>query len=260
MKISALILMKNEEDIIEDCLKQLNFAEEIIILDQKSTDRSVKIAKKYTAKIHETKLESFAENRTRLKELASNEWILYVDADERLNKDVLSEINTVILENKYSCYYIPRKNYVLGMRIKHGGWWPDFAPRLFKKSDLIKWQGKIHESPIVKGKSTYFKNALDHYTARTVSLMLNKSIKWAKIEAELYSQNKNPKITILKVLKASIIEFFNRYFIKKAFLDGTIGLLESIFQALHKAMIFIYLWEIQNDVYEKFKKEAKQLQ
>ncbi len=260
MKISVLILVKNEEEIIEDCLKRLNFADEIIILDQESSDKSVEIAKKYTNKIFETKIENFAKNRSKLKDLAANEWILYLDVDERLNEEVVSEINEVIKEDKFSCFYIPRKNYVLGKRIKHGGWWPDFAPRLFKKSDLKEWQGEIHESPVFSGKHTYLKNALDHYTARNVSLMLNKSIKWAKIEAELYHQSKNPKITILKVLKASVIEFVTRYIIKKAFLDGTIGLIESIFQALHKAMIFIYLWEIQNHVYEKFQKETKQIQ
>jgi glycosyltransferase involved in cell wall biosynthesis len=252
--------MKNEEDIISDCLTGLKFANEIIVLDQGSTDKSVAIAKKFTNKVYETSIEDFATNRTKLKELATNDWILYVDADERIGPGLISEINKVIKEDKFSYFYIPRKNFVLGKRIKHGGWWPDFAPRLFKKNDLIKWEGKIHESPLVKGQSANFKNALEHFTARTVTLMLNKSIRWAKIEAELYHKHNNPKVTILKVIKASSTEFIYRYIIKKAFLDGTIGLIESIFQALHKAMIFIYLWEIQNQVYEKFSKEARQTQ
>ena len=86
---------------------------------------------------------------------------------------------------------------------------------------------------------------LSHFTAQSMSKMLNKSIKWAKIEAELSLKDKHPQVTILKVVKGMLFEFINRYFVKKGFLDGTVGLIESIYQAYHKAMVLTYLWELQ---------------
>ena len=126
-------------------------------------------------------------------------------------------------------------------------------PRLFKKKELIRSKGKVHESPEINGEFGYAKNPIKHLTARTVAKMLEKSVKWAKIEADLYSKKPYPKVTIFKVTKAMVKEFTGRYIIKLGFLDGTIGLIQAIFQSLHTAMILTYLWEIQNRTEEKVK-------
>ena len=110
---------------------------------------------------------------------------------------------------------------------------------------IPKKEGRVHESPKICGNFGYLKNPLIHLTAQSMSQMFTKSIKWAKIEAKLIFQNNYPKVTILKVIKAISFEFINRFFIKKGFLDGRIGLVESVYQALHKAMILTYLWEMQ---------------
>ena len=245
MKISALILTKDEEEMIDDCLKQLSFADQIIVLDQNSRDKTVGIARKYTKDIFETKEEGFDKNRNTLAKMAKGDWLLYVDADERLNETLVKEIKTAIYEDKYAAYYFPRKNIILGKWLRHTGFWPDYVPRLFKGTNLVKWYGKVHESPQITGNFGYFKMPLSHFTAQSMSKMLNKSIKWAKIEAELSLKDKHPQVTILKVVKGMLFEFINRYFVKKGFLDGTVGLIESIYQAYHKAMVLTYLWELQ---------------
>lgn len=255
MKLSALILAKNEEKMIADCLKQLDFADEIVILDQNSSDKTVEIAHNFTEKIYHTNEKAFDKCRNKLAKFAKGDWLLYLDADERLTTNSVEEIKSVIKSSKFSGYYFPRKNFILGHEMRHGGWWPDYVPRLFNKRSFINWYGRVHESPKIQGEFGYLKNPIIHNTARNMNLMLKKSIKWAKIEAELRYKAKQSKVTILKTTKMAIFEFIGRYFIKKAFLDGTLGLIESIYQALHQIMIMTYLWELQNKTAEQFKKE-----
>ena len=245
MKLSALVLAKDEEEMIGDALSQLDFADEIILLDQGSKDKTVQIAKKYTDKIINSPLQNFAKNRNILKENAKGEWLLYIDPDERLSKEVIFEIKEVIKKKEFCAYYFPRKNFILGKLQKHGGWYPDYVPRLFLKEDLIKWGGEVHESPQIKGTYGYLINPISHNTARSLSKMLQKSIRWAKVEAELYYKSNSPKVTIPRVLKFSTSEFVNRYFLKLGAVDGKVGLISAIYQALHRVMILTYLWEMQ---------------
>ena len=277
MQLSALILAKNEEDMIEGCLSQLSFADEIIVCDQNSSDKTVEIAKKYTNKILSSNFWQFDKNRNLLLSQAKGKWVLYVDCDERLTPQLIHEIKNAMKNQKFpeylgpqskssrtrtaecSAFYIPRKNFILGKHVRHGGWWPDFAPRLFKKVNLINWTGHVHESPQINGKFGYLDEPLIHLSGRSLNLMLAKSIKWAKIEADLFYKAGSHKVTAPKVAKAALSEFFRRYITKMGILDGTIGLIEAIYQGLHRAMVLTYLWEIQNNSAGKFKK-AKEKQ
>lgn len=248
MNLSALILTKNEEDMIEDCLKQLGFVDEIIVLDENSSDNTVEMAKKYTDKILRSTSEDFSRNRTILAQNARFPWLLYIDADERITDELISEIKRAVKVDKYGAYYFPRRNYVLGKLVKHGGWWPDYVPRLFQKNNLIGWHSKVHESPNIKGKFGYFKAPLVHLSARNLNYMLEKSIKWAKIEAELFYSSRSSYVNVIRLISAFCKEFVRRYFVKRGFLDGTIGLVEAIYQGLHQAIIQTYLWEIQMQI------------
>ena len=253
MKISALVLTNNEEEMIDDCLTQLDFVDEIIILDQNSQDKTLEIARQYTTHVFKTQEEAFDKNRNTLAKMAKGDWLLYIDADERLTQSLISEIKAVIKQDRYSAFYFPRKNIIFGKWLRHGGWWPDYVHRLIRRSQLIGWEGKIHESPKFHGQFANFKSPLIHLTGRNLSQMLKKSIKWAKIEAELYDNANFPKVSILKVTKALFSEFFRRYLIKRGFLDSQVGLIESIYQAFHQAIVLVYLWELQNNAQKKIK-------
>ncbi|MBI3282585.1 glycosyltransferase family 2 protein [Candidatus Curtissbacteria bacterium] len=256
-KISALVLAKNEGDLIGEALAQLKFADEIIVLDQDSEDKTAQTAKKYTNNIITSKNEDFDKNRNTLAQEAEGEWLLYIDADERLSGENIEEIKKVIISKAYCAYYLPRQNYILGKFQKHGGWWPDYVPRLFKKNEFLGWSGKVHESPRVRGTFGYLKNPLIHKTARNLSVMLEKSTKWARVEAELYAKTTKSKVTMARVIRFSLAEFFKRYILKFGFLDGKIGLISALYQGLHNAMILTYLWEIQNGSEKKFQQAQR---
>lgn len=285
MKLSALVLTKNEEEMIEKCLTQLKFADEIIVLDQNSEDKTAEIARRYTNKVITSNSQDFDKNRQILKEAASGQWLLYVDADERLSEELIREIKNKISNDDFAAYldpqsrvlsllaslrlrngskdrgtktaecsafYFPRKNIVLGKWLKHGGWWPDYVPRLFKKDKLITWKGWVHESPQVIGQFGYLKTPIEHYTARNLTKMLEKSINWAQIEARLFLKTSHPNVTVFHLIKSLFVEFFSRYITRLGFLDGQVGLIESIYQALHRSIILTYLWELQNNAKQKF--------
>lgn len=263
MDISALVLVRNEEEMIKDCLSQLDFADEIIILDQGSTDKTREIAAKFTKNIFPTTSDSFAKNRETLASHAKGRWLLYVDADERLSEENIQEIKKVISTSSHtaecSAFYFPRKNIILGKWLRHGGWFPDYVPKLFKKSSLKGWTGQVHESPKVDGVFGYFDTPITHLTARSLSSMLGKTIKWAKIEADLAYRANHPKVTISRIIGACAKEFFGRYFIKLGLLDGFVGFVEAIYQALHQAITLVYLWELQNNTHEEFIKAKGQI-
>ncbi|MDO8487441.1 MAG: glycosyltransferase family 2 protein [Candidatus Curtissbacteria bacterium] len=259
MNISALVLARNEEEMIKDCLSQLNFVDEIIILDQGSTDKTRQIAKKYTKKIFTTSYESFAKNREILAAHAKSDWLLYIDVDERFDNEVIEEIKEAIRQQKYQAFYFPRKNIILGKWLRHGGWFPDYVPKLFERGSLKGWTGQVHESPKVDGAFGYFKTPITHLTARNLSSMLGKTIKWAKVEADLAYSANHPRVTITRVIWAAAKEFSGRYFVKLGLLDGFIGFIEAVYQALHRAITLVYLWETQNNIQELFEKTKDKL-
>lgn len=254
LNISVLVLTKNEGKLLAECLKELDFAREIIVLDQSSSDATKSVAARYTKNILTSSSSNFANNRNLLASAAKCDWLLYLDTDERVSEDNIEEIKKAIASEQFQAYYFPRKNIVLGKWLKHGGWWPDYVPRLFKKDSLDSWHGDVHESPKIKGSFGYFSCPITHKTARSLDQMLSKSIVWAQIEAKLYQRAGFKKVRITTVLKATIREFLRRYFKKMGILDGTVGLIEAIYQALHQAIILVYLWEIQNKTEQQFKK------
>src|SRR5947207_218349 len=149
-KITAIIIAKNAEDLIGDCLKSVSFCDEIIVVDGGSTDKTNEIAKKFGAKIIEGEKNNFAEQRNIGLQHAKGKWVLYVDTDERVSSSLCRQIiqytsNPII---EYNAYKIHRKNFYFG---EHQ--WPyiENLERLFKRKSLQKWEGQLHESPVVLG-------------------------------------------------------------------------------------------------------------
>lgn len=244
--LSAIIIAKNEETKIEGCLRSLTWIKEIIVVDTGSIDKTKEIAKKFTKKVYSQKLGGFDTWRNFGAKKASFPWLLYVDCDERVTPELRLEIEKEIEKNSFSIYAIPRKNIILGKFLKHGGWWPDYVKRLIKKEKLIKWVGRLHEEPVFLGEIGYLKNPFIHLKHDNLEEMVEKTNKWSEIEAELLLKAKHPKMQSWRFFRIMFSESFYRLFILKGILDGTYGIIYSLYQMWSRFLTYGKLYESCN--------------
>ncbi|KKQ25761.1 MAG: Glycosyl transferase family 2 [Candidatus Woesebacteria bacterium GW2011_GWA1_37_8] len=246
--ISAVIIAKNEEKNIDDCLKSVTWCDEIVVVDTDSTDKTVKIAEKFTNTIYKTKGGNYSDWRNLGLEKAKTDWIIYIDCDERCSDKLKNEILEVInSETKYSLFVIPRQNIILGRLMKHGGWWPDYVKRLYKKNHLKKWTGDLHEEPIYLGKLGYLENPLIHLKHNNLTDMLEKTNTWSAVEAQLMFKANHPKMNTVRFITAMSRELWKRLFVEKGYLDGQEGIIYSIYQMYSKSISYAKLWEMQEN-------------
>ncbi|MBE7412577.1 MAG: glycosyltransferase family 2 protein [Leptospiraceae bacterium] len=246
MPISACIITLNEEDILESCLKSLDFVDEIIIVDSHSTDRTLEIAKKYKAKTFLRKFDNYVNQKNYCLKKASHDWVLALDADEVVSQKLKQEI-LLLKENifsKYDAFYLPRLSFYLGQWIYHGGWYPNYQIRLFKKS-ISKFEGQlVHEKVITTGKLSYLKNSLLHYSYKNISDHLKFIDKYSDLTAkERFREGKSCSV-VLAVGKA-FWKFVWMYFFRLGFLDGKAGLIISILGSYYNFLKYIKVYELK---------------
>jgi glycosyltransferase involved in cell wall biosynthesis len=246
MKLSVIIITKNNQNVIEDCLESVKRAGEIIVVDDLSTDKTLVIAKKYKVNIFSHRLTSFPKQREWAATKATKDWFIFLDADERLTKDGFRELKALLTDTKHAAFRFKRLNYFSGRLIKNGGFWPDYQTRLFKRSHFQGIKGATHEQYLFNGSLGTLKEPVPHFPDRSIKLGLYKSALWTPTEAEALFKDHHPPITSLRLIKVMASEFINRYLVKKGFLDGYIGFVESLTQAMNKFFIYQQVWELQH--------------
>lgn len=262
--LSAVIITKDEERMIANCLWTLAFADECIVVDTGSTDNTVQIASRMGARVVEVLGGSFADWRTAGKEASSGDWILYIDADERVTPKLSREILHTIQYTSNAAYALKRNNIHFGKWFEHGGWQNDVLVRLFKRAHLREWQGKVHEHAVVDGIIAELKEPLVHLTHRNIKDGLVKSYTWTDIEASLlYEANARP-VGAFTLLRKFGMEFFRRLLIQKGYKDGVEGWIESFQQAINRFFVYERLWELQqkpslDEKYMQIEKEIARL-
>lgn len=247
VNISAIVLTHNSEKLIDDCLKSLSWVEEIVIVDDASTDKTIEKVNKYkNTKVISGK-GNFSEKRNSGAKAAGENWLLYVDDDERVTPKLRSEIISKVGLNDLNenAFAIPRKNIYLGREMRHGGWSPDYVLRLIKKNSLVKWEGKLHEQPKIKGKIGKLKNSLIHLGHRSLEEMVAKTNEWSEVEAKLLYDSNHPKMNVFRFFSAGFREFWYRGVRKLGFLDGVVGVIEIMYQTFSKLITYSKLWEMQ---------------
>ncbi|MFC1627024.1 glycosyltransferase family 2 protein [Patescibacteria group bacterium] len=259
MKLSVLTITKNNQDVLSGCLKNAKkHCFEHIIVDDFSTDKTLSIAKQHTSKVFTHKLTSFAKQRHWAANKATGDWILFLDSDERITQKGWQEIKQLMQISSHSAFRFKRLNYFSGRPIKHGGFWPDYQTRLFNKKTFKGIKGATHEQYLFDGSLGTLNHAVLHFPDRSIALGLTKSLIWTKPEAKAFVKANHPKITWWRLIKVIVWEFNFRYFKKLGFLDGYIGLVEAITQAMNKFFIYQQVWELQNQ--EKINTKIKALE
>lgn len=246
-KLTTIILTKNEEKNIKDCMQDLKWSDEIIVLDDNSTDKTVDIAQKYGARVIIHALNNdFSTQRNYGLEQATNEWILFVDADERVSLSLQYEINNLINDPMSSIngYSLSRSDILWGEKIDHGDPSGSYFVRLGKKGQG-RWVGKVHERWEIKGRTKRLNNSLLHYPHQSIGEFLREINYYTDLRSkELFE--KRVKSYGIYIVLYPLAKFLKSYVIQRGFLDGVHGLVIALLMALHSFLVRGKLWLLWN--------------
>ncbi|MCK4423888.1 MAG: glycosyltransferase family 2 protein [Candidatus Omnitrophica bacterium] len=239
--VSVVVITKNEERNIEDCLTSVTWADEIIVLDDCSTDRTVEIAHKFTDRVSERKMDVEGTHRNYAYSLASNEWVFSLDADERVTPELASEI-TQLLSNleearEYYGYTVPRRNYIGKRWLKYGGWYPSAQLKLFRRDEFKYEEVEVHPRAFMDGPCGHLKGDLIHYSYRDLANFLSKLNKQTDWEAAKWVKD-NRKVGLLKSLRKTVDRFIKSYIIKRGYKDGFLGFMAAYFNSLYQLISY----------------------
>lgn len=229
MKISAIVLTGGQVDnnLLKKCLDSISWTDEILQINTNNLSGN------------------FSDWRNVGAQKAKGDWLLYIDTDEEVTKDLKEEILEVTKIDIYSGYAIPRRNFFLGHEMKWGGWSPDYVLRLIKKDKLKGWSGEVHEQPKIIGEIKHLKSPLIHRSHRDISDMVEKTNKWSDIEAKLMFDAGHPPMNIFRFFTAGFREFWKRGIVHLGFLDGPVGIIEIFYQTYSRLISYTKLWEMQ---------------
>ncbi|MBI5476072.1 MAG: glycosyltransferase family 2 protein [Ignavibacteriales bacterium] len=231
-KISVIIITHNEESNIEECLKSINWIDEIIIVDSQSTDKTVSLAQNYTKNIFIKEWLGYSAAKNFALQQCKYDWVLWLDADERITPELAEEIKEIIniQNNNYSGYEVARRAYFLGKWIKHCGWYPGYVTRLFKKENVKFDDSAVHEKIIINGEISRLKNDLLHFTDDNLYHYLHKFNRYTSLAVEDLTRSRKI-FSIYDIIVRPTFLFFKMYFIRKGFLDGMHGFILSLLSA-----------------------------
>jgi len=246
MKITATVITRNEEHNIADALESLSWADEIIVVDSQSTDRTVEIARRFTDRVFVRPWPGYSAQKNFAAEQASNDWIFSLDADERVSPELTKRILDLKshVEPEPAGFEMPRRTFYLGRWIKHSGWWPDHKVRLYDRRHA-RWRGDfVHEALDVKGLVKTLDGKLLHYTVRDASEHHLRMDRYTTLAAEeLFTRGKRASIGSLLV--SPMVVFLRSYVFKLGFLDGIPGLAIARFAAHYEFLKNLKLWEMR---------------
>jgi len=222
--LSVTVITKNEARNIEDCLRSVAWAQEIVVVDQYSTDGTADMAKGLGARVYQESWKGFARQKNCAVEKATGDWILSLDADERITVPLKEEIEeTMGRKDAFHGYFIARKNFFSGQWIRHGGWYPDYCLRLFKKGSGRFEERAVHEKVVITGSTGYLRSPLEHYTYRSVADYLIRMERYSRLAALEIGEAKRPLLWAALTLRPAFT-FLNMYLLRGGFLDGKKGL------------------------------------
>jgi len=228
VELAAVILTHNNQDIIGDCLDSVAWADEQVVVDDLSTDETVDIAQSRGATVIESKLENFATQRSVALDAVDARWLLFVDSDERATPALADEVRQVIaFEGDQACvgWWVPRHNYMVGHRMRGGGWYPDHQLRLLRRGHARYDPARpVHEVVILDGPEGYLQTPLIHYNYDTVGQFREKMGRYTEFEAGILHEQ-GIKARPWTYLSMPLREFWRRFVTLGGYRDHIYGLL-----------------------------------
>jgi len=248
LSVSTQITPEDDLLVFARMLESVQFADEIIVFNMERDDKDVlALFRQYQVEVINIPVPPVVEHiRSDQIKRAHEDWVLVMDFDEVIPHDLASEIKT-IMDNSGSCsaYAIGRDNFSLGSPLRHGGWERDYVLRLIRRADFIDWPKNIHSTPRVKGCTVKTVHSMEHHKDANLSQMVRKTNRYSAIEAQLFFAGHLTPVTPVTLIRKPVMEFIRRYFLKRGFLDGTIGLIQSLYQSYSVFITYAKLYELQ---------------
>lgn len=251
-KLSCIIGSKNAEADIGECLESAKWADEIILVDDFSSDRTIEIAKSYTDKIFQREFDGYTQQKDFAVQNTSCRWVLSLDADERVTPELKNEILEKLSSSpQVAVFLMRRRTFFLGKEIKHCGWQEANCPRLFDKEKTsfdtsVKYLSRMK----ICGRREVLQNSLLHYTCNSLNDYFNRLNLWTGLNTEDLI-HKGRKITPLNCLYYFFFQpaavFFDKYFLKAGYRDGSVGFFICLLSAITYFISYAKLWERQNE-------------
>ena len=243
-QLSVIIIALNQEANIGDCLASVSFADDIVVVDTGSTDRTVELARAYTDRVLTTDWQGFGPTKNYALDQARGDWVFSLDTDERVPPALQAEIlATVAAGGPLDGYRVARKNYFCGRWIRHLGWYPDYTLRLFRRGQGRFRDREVHEEVVVDGPLGTLKTPLEHYSYRSVSDYVARMDRYARLAAqELAKAGRRPCPG--ELFFRPLLSFFHLYFIRLGFLEGTPGYTLAVLMSMYKFLKYYYLREL----------------
>jgi len=245
-KISVAIITKDEGANIRDCLESVVWADEIVVVDSGSTDKTREICQNFKARFYSEEWKGFSRQKNSAIEKTRNEWVMSLDADERVTPALRQEIAKVLEQDPFcDGYYIARKNFFRGHWIRRCGWYPDFNLRLFRKSRGRFQERTVHERVEIQGELSYLKNPLEHKTYRTLSDFLQRMDRYSTLAAK-EMQKEGREYRFYDAFFRPPFTFLQMYLLRAGFLEGYRGFLLSVLYSFYTFSKYSKLKEIED--------------
>jgi len=230
-QLTVITTCYNEAHNMRDLLESVKWADEIMVVDSYSTDETLEIAREYTDFILQRKYTTPANQKNWAIPQATHEWILLLDADERVTSALREEVlQTIKNQEEEVAFWIGRENYFMEKRVRYSGWQNDAVIRLFKRDDCQYDNKAVHEEIETEGKVGRLKAKLIHNTYKDMAHFLEKMRRYARLSAQDYSK-KTPRVTLYHLWLKPAFRFFKHYILKLGFLDGKVGFIISVIMA-----------------------------
>lgn len=243
-KLSAIVITKNEEKHIAECLRTIGFADEIIVMDSGSEDETEAIARSFTPHVYSTEWKGYAGTKLAALDRCKGEWVFWIDADERVTDDLKEEIGRAISEpTDCIAFRMPRKAYFLGRWIAHSGWYPGYVVRLFRKDHVSFGDERVHEKLHVHGRVGTFRYPLLHFTDDSIEHYFDKFNVYTTLAA-LDLKDRGRRFHLIDLFGHSLNTFFRMYIWRRGFLDGVQGFILAVFSACYVFTKYAKLWEL----------------
>ncbi|OGS98070.1 MAG: glycosyl transferase family 2 [Gallionellales bacterium RIFCSPLOWO2_12_FULL_59_22] len=240
-KLSVILIAKNEAANLRACLEAVAWADEIVVVDSGSTDGTLDIAREFTGKVYvHAEWPGFGKQKNRALDYASGDWVLSLDADERVTPELRAEIEAVLASPQASGYEIPRLSSFCGRFMRHSGWYPDYVLRLFRRGSGRFDDAPVHEAVRLEGKAARLKTPLLHYSYRDFDDVLDKLNRYSSAAAAVQEQ-RGKRGGLATAVGHGLWSFIRTYFLRAGFLDGREGFMLAVLNAEHSYYRYLKL-------------------